>query len=69
MPLERYSVLAGGMVPMSLEEAVERELAKATPKQPAAPRPVFRINVTERDKDGRLVSLEVLQLENPNDRK
>jgi hypothetical protein len=61
---KRYSVLTGGMV-----EFVERELAKATPKQPAAPRPVFRINVTERDKDGRLVSLEVLQLENPNDRR
>lgn len=69
MPLERYSVLAGCMVPMTLEEAIEAELARRTPKQPPAPRPVFRINVTERDKDGRLVSLEVIQLENPNDRK
>lgn len=59
MPLERYSVLAGGMVPMSLEEAVERELAKATPKQPPAPQTRYRVVVTERDAQGRLAALEI----------
>jgi len=59
MKLERFSILAGGMVPMSLEEAVERELAKATPKQPPAPQTRYRVVVTERDSAGRLAALEI----------
>lgn len=59
MPREVFSILAGRRI----------QVPDEVPQPAAEPRPVFRINVTERDKDGRLVSLEVLQLENPNVRK
>ena len=68
MPLERFSVLTGGMLPMTPAEAAARELAKATARQPPAPQTRYRVVVTERDEKGRLAALEIQTVGDSHDR-